>query len=161
MKPVVVEKASIKIVGIEIRTNNQEEMGPNGKIGPQWKRFYQEDLSSKIQNQVSQEKTFAIYSDYESDFRGEYSFILGKEVRTFGAVFAGMIAKILPVAKYVIFTSEKGLISNIVMAVWKYIWVLKPTELGGNWVYNADFEVYDSRSSDLKNAQIDVFLSIK
>ena len=161
MNPIVTEKTAIKIVGIEIRTNNQDEMGSGGKIGPQWKRFYQENLDAKIQNQVSPEKTFAIYTDYESDFRGEYSFLLGKEVRTFDTVPAGMIAKTIPSAKYAVFTSDKGTVPNIVIAIWKHIWALKPNEIGGDRAYKADFEVYDSRSNDPTNAQIDVFLSIK
>ena len=161
MKAIKTEKADIKIIGIEVRTNNQAEMSPEGKIGPTWNRFYQENIAAKIPNQSSPEKLFAIYMDYESDFRGEYAFVLGKEVGTFDIVPEGMVAKTLPTANYAVFTSEKGAMPNIVINLWKHIWALKPTDTGGDRAYKADFEVYDNRSADPQNSQVDVYISIK
>lgn len=103
----------------------------------------------------------AVYTNYESDFNGEYSFILGKEVSSLENVPAGMTAKTLPAAKYGVFTSERGPIPAIVIDLWKFIWGIKPGQIGGDRAYIGDFEVYDGRSSDPKSAQIDLFLSIK
>mgnify|MGYP001606980337 FL=1 len=161
MQSTVIERPSIKVIGIEVRTNNRDEMGEHGKIGPQWQRFYQEGVGERIPNQRKPDETLAIYTDYESDMNGEYSFILAKEVMTFDDVPAGMVAKILPATKYAVFTACQGPTPDIVIEAWQHIWGLKPGEVGGDRAYLGDFEVYDSRSSDPKNAQIDVFLSVK
>ena len=163
MQPVVTNKPAIKIIGIEVRTNNKDEISGNGKIGSQWQKFYQEEISAKIPNQIRPDEVMAIYTDYASDVNGEYSFILGKEVRTFDDVLlpAGMVAKVLPAAKYGVFTSPLGPIPGIVIEIWQYIWGLKPGEVGGDRAYLGDYEIYDARSGDSNNARVDVFLSIK
>ena len=36
------------IIGIEVRTNNRDEMTEKGKIGPEWQKFYSENILSQI-----------------------------------------------------------------------------------------------------------------
>ncbi len=161
MNPTMIKKPAIKIIGIEVRTNNRDELSGNGKIGSQWGKFYQEQIGSKIPNQIRPEEIFAIYMDYESDVNGDYSFVIGKEVATFEAVPNGMVAKTLPASKYAVFTSRKGPMPNIVIELWQHIWGLKPGTIGGDRAYLADFEIYDFRSQDPSHAQVDVFVSLR
>ena len=44
---------------------------------------------------------------------------------------------------------------------WKEIWQLQPSQLGGSRRFSADFEVYDERSLDPQNAEVDIYIAIK
>jgi predicted transcriptional regulator YdeE len=72
-----------------------------------------------------------------------------------------MIAKRVPAGRYAIFTSRTGPVEKIVPEVWKEIWSVSRSTLGGDRAYMADYEVYDSRASDPKNAQVEVHVGIK
>lgn len=160
MKPVMTEKKDIKIIGIEVRTSNHAEMSGAGKIGAHWQKFFQENVAGQITNSVSDD-IFAIYMDYESDVNGEYSFVLGKQVDSFTVVPAGLVAKVLPASKYSVFTTPKGPMPNVVIEAWQHIWSLSAAQLGAERAYRADFEVYDHRSADPGNTQIEIFISVK
>lgn len=160
LKPAVMtKKPEIKVIGIEVRTTNKAEMSGQGKIGGQWGRFFQENIPAKIPNQSRPEQMLAIYTDYESDATGEYSFILAKEVSSLAEIPPGMVGKTLPAANYAVFTSKQGAMPGIVIELWQRIWGLKKDEVGGDRAYLADFEVYDARSQDPQNSQVDVFIS--
>jgi predicted transcriptional regulator YdeE len=45
--------------------------------------------------------------------------------------------------------------------MWQNIWKLNASDLGGERAYIADFEVYDSRSSDYSRATLDIYIGIK
>lgn len=155
------QKADIKIVGISVRTSNRAEMQGNGKIGSQWQKFFSEGVMAKIPNQIAEGPIYAIYTDYESDVNGEYSFILGKEVSSFENLPEGLIAKVLPASRYAAFTSKQGTMPGVVIDLWQHIWALTPANLGAERAYKADFEIYDQRSADPQNCQVDVFLSVR
>lgn len=153
-------KAEIKIVGIEVRTSNRAEMLGSGKIGSHWQRFFNEGVMQKIPHQIPDGPIFAIYTDYESDVNGEYSFILGKEVSAFDNLPAGLVSKVLPSSKYAVFSSQQGPMPDVVIQLWQHIWGLTSDALGAERGYKADFEIYDQRSADPQNCQVDVFLSV-
>ncbi|MFV3407012.1 GyrI-like domain-containing protein [Bdellovibrio bacteriovorus] len=154
-------KPDIKIVGISVRTSNGDEMKGSGRIGSQWQRFFSEGVMQRIPNQIAGGPIYAIYTDYESDVNGEYSFILGKEVSSFDNLPDDLIAKVLPASRYAAFTSQQGPMPNVVIDLWQHIWGLTPSDLGAERAYKADFEVYDQRSADPQNCQVDVFLSVR
>ncbi len=72
----IVEETGFIVVGISTRTTNAKEMSGKGVIAQQWDRFMKEGLLSKIPNKVDS-KILAVYTDYESDANGAYSYILG------------------------------------------------------------------------------------
>ena len=119
-----------------------------------------EGLLSKIPNKVDS-NILAVYTDYESDANGAYTFILGTKVSSAGDVPAGMVAKKIPAARYAVFTSEKGPVGKVVPETWSHIWALPKSASGGNRAYQADFEVYDQRAADSQNARVDVYVGIK
>ncbi len=161
MKPKIIEKEAIKIIGIEVRTNNKVEMSGQGKISQQWKTFYKEKVLSQIPKKKNPDLVLAVYTDYESDMNGEFSFIIGTEVTDDAEVPEGLTSRRIPSSKYALFSSEKGPIPDIIISIWKHIWSLKPNDIGGNRAYKTDFELYDERSKNPKNAQVDVYLSIQ
>lgn len=80
------------VVGIEARTSSVREMTGEGIIGKQWQRVMQDRLVENIPNRIGQ-NLYSVYSDYESDARGEYSFLIGVQVSRADAVPSGLVSK--------------------------------------------------------------------
>jgi predicted transcriptional regulator YdeE len=138
MNPALIE--GFTVVGIEARTENVREMAGTGIIAKQWGRFIGENLLAQIPNR-SDGAILAVYSDYEGDKDGEYSFMIGARVKAALGIPAGMMARKVPAGHYAVFTSERG-----------------PVE---KRAYSADFEIYDERARDPKNAQVDIYVAVK
>ena len=160
MNPRVVENDGFTVIGISARTSNAKEMTPDGAIGRQWMRLFQEGLIAKIPNKADS-SIVAVYTDYARDHNGEYTYVLGTRVTSDSDVPAGMVAKKVPGGKFAIFTSEKGPAQQVVPAVWMKINSLPQSSAGGDRVYAADYEVYDERARDPGNLQVDVYVGVK
>lgn len=160
MNPKVVNEEGFTVVGISARTSNTKEMTADGVIGKQWGRLMQEDLLSKIPNKANRD-IVAVYTDYASDHNGEYTYLLGARVTSDSDVPAGMVAKKIPAGKFATFTSEKGLAPKVVPELWMKINSLPKTAVGGDRLYQADFEIYDQRAMDPQNLQMDVYIGIR
>ena len=160
MIPQIVEQAGFTVVGIAIRTSNANEMSGKGVIPQQWNRFMSEDLLGKIPNKVDS-NILAVYSDYESDANGAYTFMLGARVSSTDSVPPGMVAKKIPAARYAVFISETGFVGKVVPETWSRIWAVPKAEPGGNRTYKADFEVYDQRAANPQNAEVNIYVGIE
>jgi CubicO group peptidase (beta-lactamase class C family)/predicted transcriptional regulator YdeE len=160
MNPKVIEQDGFTVIGIEARTSNAKEMTPDGIIGKQWMRIFQEGLIGKIPNKADS-AIVAVYTDYASDHNGEYSYLLGARVTSDTDVPAGMVAKKIPGGKFAVFTSEKGPAPQVVPALWMKINSLPNDAAGGDRTYAADYEIYDERARDPGNLQVDVYIGIK
>lgn len=148
----------IKLVGLKrIRTSNEAEFNPEtAQIGSCFQKYVQGDYPSKIENRKNPGKTFAVYLEYESDHRGKYSWFIGEEVTKFGEIAEGMESFIIPAQTYSKFTTDPGIMPNIVIEAWQEIWQMNDA----NRNYKADFEVYDQRAQDPTNAVVDICIGI-
>jgi predicted transcriptional regulator YdeE len=160
MNPRIVNQDGFTVIGIAARTSNTKEMTPEGVIGKQWARFFQEDLLKKIPNKRDQ-SLVAVYTDYASDHNGEYTFLLGARVTSEQDVPPGMDAKKIPGGKFAVFTSAKGPGARVVPEVWRKINSLPKSSPGGDRLYRADYELYDQRSADPQNLEVDLYVGIK
>jgi predicted transcriptional regulator YdeE len=158
--PKIVEQPGFTVIGISARTTNATEMSGKGVIGQQWARFVKEGLLDKIPHRADS-SILAVYTDYESDANGAYTYILGAKVASADDVPPGMVTRKIPAARYAVFTSEKGSVEKVVPETWSRIWALPKSAPGGNRAYQADFEVYDQRAADPQNTQVDVYVGIK
>ena len=156
MNPKVVERGAFTVVGIAARTSNPREMSADGIIGKQWGRLMQEGLLAKIPNKADS-NIVAVYTDYASDHNGEYTYVLGARVKSDADVPAGMVAKKIPAGKCAVFTSEKGAAAKVVPETWVKI---NSLAVGGDRAYRADYEIYDERTTDPANSQVDVYVGI-
>jgi predicted transcriptional regulator YdeE len=147
-------------VGIATRTSNAREMTADGVIGKQWVRFMQEGVFGKIPNKVDA-SIVAVYTDYASDKNGEYTFLLGSRVTSDADVPAGLVARRVPAGKFAVFTTEKGPGPKVVPETWERINSLSKSVMGGDRMYQADFEVYDERAKDPQNLQADVYVRVR
>jgi predicted transcriptional regulator YdeE len=161
MKPKIIEQKECRVIGIEVRTNNSKEMTGTGIIPKQWDRFFKENIPAKIPGKVDS-NIVVVYSNYQSDNTGDYDYLIGAKVSDASVVPAGMVAQRLPAGKYAVFTTAAGPVGKVVSEKWQEILDLESKSgLGGTRAYKADFEVYDQRSRDPQNSQVDVYIGLK
>ncbi|MEI8321238.1 MAG: GyrI-like domain-containing protein [Alphaproteobacteria bacterium] len=162
MKKILIHKPAMKIVGISARTNNAAEMNPaTAKIGATVQEYFHRGLPEKIQNRASPGTTYCIYTDYENDFQGDYTYFIGEEVCSFNEMPKGLNSLTIPAQNYAQFTAGPGLMPGVCIEAWQKIWQMAPEDLSGPRSYQADFEIYDDRAQDPQNVVLDICIGIK
>ena len=161
MESRVVELQEFSVIGIQVRTNNAKEVTGGGAIPRQWQKFFKEGIAGKIPNKVDP-TIYAVYTGYESDHNGDYDFIIGMKVSSVSSVPPAMVAKKVPRGRYAIMTSAKGPVAKVVPEAWQRVYSLDDNEqLGGARAYKADFELYDQRSQNPQDSQVDLYVGVK
>ncbi len=163
MKQEKVYKDNMLLVGISTRTNNKNELDPKkAKIGNFSKSYWENNTSSQFANRLEPGVTYAIYTDFESDENGDYTYFIGETVENLDKQDMSNITSLtIPKSTYHKFTTDIGEFPDIVVNSWKKIWKMKKENFLGERSYIADFEIYDSRAADPKNAVIDIYIGIK
>ena len=162
MKKIQIHQAEKKIVGIKTRTNNQLETNSlEGKIFPIVKQYFHQNLAANIPHRVDPGTTLCIYTDYDSNHQGDYTYFIGEEVDSFEGVPDDLETLVIPAQKYIKITSGPGSMPDVVRKPWQQIWQMSPTELGGIRSYITDFEVYDERSRDHQNIVLDIYVGVQ
>lgn len=158
----MVELPEIMLVGITARTNNAAEMDPTtAQIGATLQSYFYGDIPNKIYHRKTPGITYCIYTEYESDFTGNYTYFIGEEVTSFENLPDKCTTLSIPAQKYVKFTTESGQMPDICIQEWVKIWQLSDDKLGGKRSYIADFERYDERATDPQNTALDIFIGIQ
>ena len=161
MEPPIVEQQEFSVIGIQVRTSNAKEMTGGGAIPKQWARFFAEGIAARIPKKVDP-TIYAVYTGYASDRDGEYDFIIGMKVSSVSDVPLGMVAKTVPKGKYAVVASAKGQTAQVVPKAWQRAYDLDDSkQLGGVRAYKADFELYDQRSQNPQDAQVDLYIGLK
>ena len=162
MKPVLqVSREAIRVVGLETRTRNADEMVPaTARIPAHYERFFGEDVAARITHKVDPGTMMSLYSDYDGDENDEYSITLGYEVGRHEEIAEGLSAKTLPASSYAVVTTDRGALPAVVIDAWQRIWRMSPAELGGKRTYSGDFELYDERAQNPADAEVDIYISI-
>ncbi|HTB05577.1 MAG TPA: GyrI-like domain-containing protein [Bacteroidia bacterium] len=141
------------VIGISVRTTNEGAKSQKD-IGDLFTKFMIENTKAKIPGRLSDE-TYCVYTDYESDFQGPYTCILGCKVKSLDSIPAGMTGKAIPAAKYNVYTSS-GKLPDCVINTWVGIWKSAPDRK-----YTADFDVYGDKAQNPANAEVQTFVSVK
>ena len=154
------KQAQFSVIGIEVRTNNTKEASPEGSIPKLWDKF-KDGIFEKIPNKDGHD-IIVVYSNYQSDKNGDYDYLIGARSNKPTLVPPGMVAKQVRGGTYTIVTTPAGPVSKVVPATWQTIWKLEDEgQLGGIRAYNTDFEVYDERSRDPQNSQVEIHIGLK
>lgn len=162
MKKELVNKSEIKLVGLTARTNNKNEMNPaTSKIGELAGRFWGQNIAGQISNRKNPGVTLSVYTEYDSNEHGDYTYFIGEEVSSFENIPAGLQKLAIPAAKYQKFTTPSGKMPEVVINAWQHIWEMSANDFGGERAYVADFEVYDKRAVDPANTSLDIYIGIK
>ena len=149
----ICEKKAFAVVGIEMRTTNQNQKSLF-QIPQFWQKFYQERIVGKIPEAVSSDIIYAVYSDY--DERGYYSTLLGVEVPIHSIIPEGLDYITVPSQRYAMIRA-KGPLPHSIPKAWEHVFdhSFSPTRS-----FRVDFEVYDARSRRLQGAEVDLYISI-
>ncbi len=173
----IITLPSIKLIGITARTSNLDESNiSTAKIGLTIAKYFGERMYENIPNKKSHNNiTYAVYTDYESDHNGQYTYFIGTEVNFIDPLMDNKINKVtkeviegsyrsitIPSQKYIKFTNNQyGVMPDVCIDMWNKIWKMSHKKLGGNRSYLADFEFYDERSSNPKSSILDIYIGIK
>ncbi len=150
---------SFNVVGISVRTSNAQEMGGTGEIAQLWKRFRDEEVLVRIVNRADA-RVVAVYSDYESDRNGMYTYTLGAKVTSTKDVPPGMVVQKIEAGNYAMFTSQGQAVSQIIVGLWKRVWSLEDAhEL--HRAYKTDFDVYyEGLAKSPTSAHVDIYVGL-
>jgi len=103
------------VIGISIRTTN--ENGQSAKdIEALWGKLWGEEIQKQIPNKISDE-IYAVYTDYETDFTGHYTTIVGLPVSSLENIPKGFVGITTETAVYQKFVS-KGKMPEAVFITW-------------------------------------------
>lgn len=161
MNKIFLQLAEKKLVGIIVRTNNCTEINPlEGNIFPCIQKYFHQNIAQTISHRSRPGVTYCVYTEYESDHTGNYTYLIGEEVSKFTGISTNLKELTIPAQKYVKFTNGPGAMPEVVREPWFKIWQMTPKELGGQRNYIADFEIYDERASDHQNIVLDIFIGI-
>lgn len=106
--------------------------------------------------------TYCVYTDYESDYRGAYTFFIGNEKKMSMQLPPGFTTCLLPAQSCLHLETPRGPMPNIVIDTWQTIWREESqNQLPGVRRYAADFEIYKAAETDLQHMKVDIFLGIK
>jgi len=145
----------LQIIGISIRTTNKN--GQSSKdIEAIWTKFWGEKIQEQIPNKVN-DNIYTVYTNYESDFNGAYTTIIGLPVSSLEEIPKDFIGITIEKAKYQKFIS-RGKMPQAVVNTWMEIWGNK--ELNQVRAYKADFTIHGKKYFDGDNAEVETFISI-
>ena len=148
-----IEKTEFKLIGLKLDHKTTNEGGQSSiDCGNLWQKFEKENFADRIPDKLSDE-IYAVYFDYEGDYTKPYSYFIGCKVKINDNTPQGMDNLIIPASSFnkVI---AKGKMPDCVANSWKDIWRSKTDR-----AYKYDFEIYDERSKDWSNAEVEIFVS--
>lgn len=142
-----------KIIGISTETTNENGQSLRD-VEELWGKFWGENISDKIPNKESDE-IYAVYTDYENDYTGKYTLIIGFPVTTLNNIPDGFVGKEISVGKNQKYIS-KGKMPEAILKTWTEIW--QDTQL--KRAYRADVTVHGQKYYDGDNAEVETYISI-
>ncbi|NTE02179.1 AraC family transcriptional regulator [Agrobacterium tumefaciens] len=146
---------NFKIIGISVETTNQNNQAATD-LGQLWGRFYQKEIGKQIPNKESDD-VYAIYTDYESDYTGRYTTIIGHRVSTLDIIPDGLTGREIKNDKLLRYIA-KGEMPNAVVETWKEIW---SNDIALYRTYHADFEVYGEKSQQGIDSEVEIYIGVR
>lgn len=145
---------TLKILGISVRTTNENAQAAHD-LGLLWQRFHYEDMAGKIPHKLGNE-IYAVYTDYESDYTGKYTTLIGFRVDSLETIPEGLTGREFDGGTYRKFVA-KGSMPDAIVETWKKIWS-EDKQL--NRRYTADFEVYGDKCQNGDQSEVEIFLAV-
>ena len=135
-----VHREAFTVVGLEGRTTNANEMSSGGIIPKLWERLMKEGLLATIPDRAGDE-IIALYTDYQSDKDGAYTYTLGARVSRAGTLPEGMKVRTVPAGDYASFSVHGKLANDAVVGLWRQVWQLESDHRIAR-AYQSDYEVH-------------------
>jgi predicted transcriptional regulator YdeE len=153
-----VPQSAFDVIGIAARTTNIDEAGPNGVIPRMWQRLFSQNLLDQIPDKTDA-GILAVYTEYASDEKGAYTYLLGAKVKPGTVAPEGMRSVHIPAGPYVVFQTARGPVQKVIPAAWQVIWSAFPQDGPAHRSFQADFELYPA-GFDPKNAGIGIYIGV-
>ncbi len=142
------------VLGISTRTSNEDGRARED-IGALWQRFFVEGIAEKVNNKLEY-SIYSLYTDYESDYTGDYTVILGYKVPAETTVPEGMVFKKVKGGKYTKFVAKGDLSKGVLYKEWAKIW-----QIDLERTYDTDFEVYGEKAKDPSNSEVEIYVEFE
>jgi predicted transcriptional regulator YdeE len=155
---VMIAKIEIKdqkgfyLVGISARTTNKNGQSQDD-IGALWARFMNESLLLQIENRMSDD-ICCVYTDYETDYTGYYTAVLGCKVNSLDHLPEGFTGITIPQDKYQVYDLE-GKFPENVQSAWQEIW-----NSNVDRKYTADFDLYTANAKSFEETEVKIYVSV-
>jgi predicted transcriptional regulator YdeE len=149
----MIQQKGFKIIGISTKTSNRNGEAAND-IGALWGQFISENLLEKIPNQIDSD-ILCIYTDYESDYTGKYTCLLGLKVSSLDTIPEELTGREFKGGNFQTFLA-KGELPQAIVDTWQQIWDENQTL---NRSYTYDYEVYDERSRQGIDSEVEIFIA--
>ncbi len=144
-----------KLIGLKLNRRSTNENGQSAKdCGELWQKFEINAIAKEIPNKTS-DAIYAVYFDYDSDETGTFSYFIGCQVDADFKTPENLDELLIPNQTYQKITA-KGKMPDCIGEAWQNIW-----KADINREFGFDFEIYDERSRDWENAEVDIYLSVK
>ena len=142
------------IIGIAIKTTNANGQAAQD-MGALWGQFFAQQISNQISAKLSDD-IYMVYTDFESDYTGRYTAIIGHKVPALNNIPERLIGRTFPAGKYQHFEA-KGAMPEAVGTAWQQIW---EQDKHLNRAYIADFDVYGSMSQNGDQSIVDIYVGV-
>jgi predicted transcriptional regulator YdeE len=148
------EIAKFKLMGLKLpgKTSNLNNQS-NIDCAWLWQKFQRENIFEQIPNKVNQD-LYAVYFDYGQDPSMAFSYFLGCLVVDPTPKPAHLDELEIPLQQYLKVTA-KGTMTACITQAWQQIW-----DSNLQRKFGFDFEIYDERSQDWNQAEVDLFVSL-
>jgi len=143
------------VIGITTQSTNENKKSVED-MGKLWERFFSENVSNKIPKKQS-DAIYSVFLDYESDYKGKYTALIGHRVESLENVPEKMIGRRIGGGTYKKIVS-KGKMPEAVIKSWQEIWE-NNSEL--KRAYKSDFEVYTEKSNNGDASEVIIYLSVQ
>src|SRR5690606_3081679 len=147
------KRNEFKLIGLRLKgkTTNQNDQSSKD-CGNLWQKFETDKIFELVPEKLSNE-IYAVYFDYEKDETAPFSYFIGCKVDKNTITPKGLDELLIPTQEYRKYTA-KGLMTGCITDTWRKIW-----SSAFHRKYGFDFEVYDERSQDWSNAEVDIYVS--
>jgi predicted transcriptional regulator YdeE len=150
-----VEINEISLIGLALKGKTSNANGQSGiDCGNLWQMFEKGQYHQKIPGKLTEE-ILAVYHGYEGDNKQPFSYFIGCKVQPGTGVPEGLTSLKISSGTYNKINA-KGKMPDCIADAWKEVWSSNISRK-----YDTDFEVYDERSHDWSNAEVDVYVSIR
>ncbi len=161
MQKTFVQLPSMHLAGIVMASNDGITKDvATAEVGSIIAAAHKNGWCERIWNRKSPGKTYVTHTTYQRGGKEEYRYFIGEEVDFLRQPVRVATTWVVP-QTYVKLTSEAGSMQEVRVNMWDKINKMTSTELGGERIYIADFEVYDERANDLSNAVLDIYIGLR
>ncbi|WP_210455167.1 GyrI-like domain-containing protein [Vibrio crassostreae] len=149
MKEQILE--AVKAYGLSVRTNNTDEVDPaKAQIGQLWQGFFEQAFPKLTPDS----KVYGVYTNYESDFTGEFDVIACTNALTDNSL-DNLVETNIEAGKYLTFSAE-GELPQAVIDLWGEVWAyFNAADCPHVRAYTTDFEFYKGET------EVEISIAIK